>query len=170
MKRIAIRIVLALVAVVAILGLVGLALNPEVHADVNIRIERPPAKVFAVVADMESISKWSSEAGGDIKVQKISDQPKRYKALASGMESTWEILEEQPPRLLRSRMESHSLGVSGQWRTEIDPASGGAASELRHHVTMHFSNPWMRVVSRMMDANKEEAKTLRELKQYLESH
>jgi uncharacterized protein YndB with AHSA1/START domain len=169
MKRIIIRTLIAIVAVVALLGLVGLALDPGVNADVSIKIARPPEKVFAVLADMESIPKWSSEGGKDFKVVKVSDQPKRFRATMDGIESSWEILEEVPPRLMRSRMEAHTMGVSGEWRTEVAPADGGASSQIHHQVAMKFSNPWLRVLSRMMDANKEEAKTLEELKRYLES-
>jgi uncharacterized membrane protein len=163
---------LLLVAGASIIGLglltggIGLLLDPVVHAHVTTEIAQPPEKVYALLADMESVGKWSPEVG---KVERIGDNPPRYKASAGPMESVWTVVEAQPPRLLRSRMEGHSMSVSGDWRTQIEPTASGG-SRVDHRVAMEFHNPWLRVLSRMMDVNQEEAKTLADLKRYLESH
>ena len=167
MKRILIRGLIALVALVALAGLIGLTLDPMVHADISVDIASPPEKVYALIADIESLPKWSSEPA--MQLERVSEQPRKYKVKISGMESTWEVIEEQPARLFRSRMESHTMGISGDWRTAIQPL-GGSGSQIHHQVAMRFGNPWMRVMGHVMDMNKEEAKTLGELKRYLEAH
>jgi carbon monoxide dehydrogenase subunit G len=156
-----------LAALIALTGIAGLLMNPVIHTKVSIEIAKPPAQVFALLRDMESINKWANVDGADFKVVKISDSPKQYKGSAAGMESTWEEVEATEPKFLHTRMIGHTMNVSGDWRTSIESSTAG--SRVTNEIDMQFGNPFFRVMGHLMDSQAEEMKTLTALKKYLEA-
>jgi hypothetical protein len=169
-KKLLLRGLAVLAALIAITGIAGMLLNPTIHTKVSIEITRPPAQVFALLRDMESMPKWASaESPQEEKMTmvKLSDSPRKFKASVSGMESTWEEVEALEPKFLHTRMLGHSMDVTGDWRTSIDATTTG--SRLTNEVDMRFGNPFFRVVGHLMDSQGEEMKTLTALKKYLEA-
>jgi carbon monoxide dehydrogenase subunit G len=158
-----------LAALVALTGIAGLLMNPVIHTKVSIEISKPPAQVFALVRDMESVEKWADFEPGQEKMTmvKLSDSPRKYKANAGGMESTWEEVEAREPAFLHTRMLGHSMNVSGDWRTNIEATAVG--SRVTNEIDMRFGNPFFRVIGHLMDSQAEEMKTLKALKKYLEA-
>lgn len=166
MKKIVLYGLSGIVALIALTGIAGLLLNPVVHTKVSIEIAKPPAQVFALIRDMESVGKWTP-AEEKISMVKLSDSPRRYKANAGGMESTWEEVEAREPAFLHTRMQGQSMNVSGDWRFHLDPTNTG--TRLTNEIDMRFGNPFFRVIGHLMDSQAEEMKTLTALKKYLEA-
>lgn len=156
-----------LAAIIALTGIAGMMMNPVIHTTAAIDIARPPATVFALLRDMESVNKWANVDGADFKVVKISDTPKRYKSSVAGMESTCEEVEAVEPNFLHTRVAGQTVDVSGEWRTSIEPTASG--SHVTNKIAMRFGNPFFRVMGHLMDSHAEEMKTMVALKKYLEA-
>jgi uncharacterized protein YndB with AHSA1/START domain len=167
-KKVLLYVIGGIVGLVAVIGIVGMLLDPVIHFQVSIDIARPPAQVFALVRDLASVEKWATSEAGIEKMTmvKIGDSPRKYKATAGGMESMWEEIEAVEPRFLHTRM-TGEMSVSGDWRTSIEPITTG--SRITNEIDMRFGNPFFRVLGHLMDSQAEERKMLGALKKYLEA-
>jgi uncharacterized protein YndB with AHSA1/START domain len=147
-------------------GLAGLFLPAAVSASASVEIARPPEVVWALLSDPMKTSEW---AGDEIvKVELLRPaEPRRYRYTGSMGSAIYEEVISDAPRRLKTRVIESDMGMGGQWDIRIEPAAGG--SRVRVEMSMELSNPWFRLLASIMDASRQEEKTLLKLKRHLES-
>jgi hypothetical protein len=97
-----IGIVVALVALVGIVALIGYFLPVKHEASRSAEFNRPPADVFALIADLPNYPSWWPE--GTVKVAVVESTP--------------------PTRFVTKIVEETAFG--GTWTMEIVPTPGGS--------------------------------------------
>lgn len=116
------RIALALVALVALVWIVGSTRPVDHRARTQARLTHGPDEVWAVIADFERWPEWNSS------VQRVERLPDRNGQTILNVVSDWGTAEtavaaSTPPRLLVTEMDAG--GFRGRWIHELDPAPGG---------------------------------------------
>jgi len=164
-KRMLLLAVAGLVGLGAVVYVGGLTRPELVEANASIEIAKPPDYVFDLVADPRRQKDWFSGVGT---VEILSQQPLRYRISAGGATAEMESTFVDRPKRVVTRSLSHSMGMSGEWETAFEPTAGG--TRVTHRARMNFTSPWLRAMTLVVDANKEELSTLEALKRYAESH
>lgn len=152
-----------MVLLIATIFVAGLLRSPEFTAQAAVDIARSPQQVFTFLINGQNLPQWSPAIE---KVEKLSDQPLRFRVTSQGASNDIEYFDLQPPRSFASRTAMPAMGVSGVWRIQIEPSTIG--SRVVSTVNMRIDSAAWRALAQFMDANAEERKTLEALKQFLE--
>ncbi len=153
------------IALVGIVYCIGLTRPELVQAKASIDIAKPVPYVFDLVADPRKQKDWF--AGID-SIEILSESPLRYRMNAGGHAGEIEVTRLEPQRRVATKTLTHTMGMGGEWDTRFEAIPAG--TRIHHEARLHFSNPLLRVMALVMDANQEELSTLVALKKYAESH
>lgn len=145
--------------------LIGLSRPELVLANCEIEIQKPVPYVFELVANPMKTKDWYSEIES---VEILSEQPLRYRMTSGGVSGDMETTLLEPNQRVVTKTLAHAMGMSGEWDTRFSATATG--TKIVHSARMNFSNPFLRFMTVIMDANQEEMKTLLALKRYAESH
>lgn len=136
-----------LVAVVAVVALVG-ALLPAGHvAARTARYSRPPEAVWAAITDLEAAPSWRP---GITKMERLPDRGGKPVWRESGRfgDMTFEVTELDPPRRMVTTIADPDLPFSGRWTYDVRPAGQGSELTVTEEGEVH--NPIFRFMSRFV--------------------
>lgn len=145
MRRTLIAIPLALLALIAALGVWGVTLPREHRSASRVVIAAPPEAVYAVMRDLGTMATWWPE------IERITpivgnDGWERWTETMDGFEVTFIVAEEEPPFRFITRIEGdEDAAFGGTWTYEALLARGGGATVT---VTEEgwVKNPYFRVM------------------------
>ena len=145
--RIALWIGLGLVSLVAVIAIVGWLLPVGHVASRTAAVGRPPADVYALVADVASYSQWWS---GISKVEMLPAEPGvvRFREHMTSGAVVMEVVEAVPPQRFVTRIADPDQPFGGTWTFEIAPAPHG--SRLRISEDGEIYNPLFRFMARFV--------------------
>ncbi|MGH9311030.1 MAG: SRPBCC family protein [Vicinamibacterales bacterium] len=146
MLRTAILVAGALGILVLIVVAFGYALPVGHVASVDRAFGQPPARVFAVIHDVERYPAWRS----DVKqVQIVERTPAlRWREVGSNGTITFEVQEAVNPSRLVTRIADRSLPFGGTWMFVLTPEGSGTRVAITEHGEVY--NPIFRVMSRFV--------------------
>jgi len=121
--------------------------------------------VFELFANPLRMKDWYPEVDS---VEIVSQQPLRYRMTAGGITGEMETTVLAPNEHIVTKSLPNAMGMSCEWDTRLSPTATG--TRIVHTAHMKFSSPFLRFLMSLMDANKEELKTLESMKRYAESH
>jgi len=150
--KIALIIVLGLVALIGLVLVIGSALPRQHRATSSITLQKSPEEVWAVVRDLGSLQgTWK-----DLKsARRLPDEAGRevWEQNAGGFPMRLIVEEATPPRRLVTRIDAPpDAAFGGTWTYQIEPAG----SETRLSVTEdgYVSNPMFRVMMYAMGVHR----------------
>jgi len=125
--------------------LIGLCLDRDHVASVTFTLHRPPAEVFAVIADHQGAAKWRSD------LQAVEVQPPvagRARFLERGANGpiAFEVVRSEPPALHELRIADDTLAFGGGWRFEL--SADGSGTRVVITEDGFVKNPIFRTLSR----------------------
>lgn len=118
--KIVLGIVLVVIAIIAIVLAIGAALPRKHSASRSRLVHQSPANVYAIVRDVANAPQWRSEV---TRVEML--EPTRFREHAKYRVVTYDIIDDQPARLLTTRIADKDLGYSGSWTYRFAPENGG---------------------------------------------
>lgn len=143
-------IVGVLVALVAVLALVG-AMRPADHvATITVRMNSTVRAVWTVVSDFEKVPTWFSEVTS---VERIADVDGKsaYREKYGGFAVTNVVRTWDPPhRFVREILPAGAF--SGTWTVELAPEGNGTKITVTEHG--HVGNPLFRAMMMFSDNRK----------------
>ena len=114
------KIAILIVAILAIVPVVG-ALLPKAHvASKSIVLPRSPQEVYSVIRAVERAPEWRSEV---TRVEVLSAN--RFREHGKHGAVTYDIVEDEPARRFVTRIADTNLGYSGSWTYAIEPLPQG---------------------------------------------
>ena len=113
-----------LVAVMALVALVGSLLPRDHVAARRARLPRPPAEVWAVIRDVARAPEWRAD------LERVETLPPaagraRFREVGSQGAITLEVVEELAPSRLVTRIADEGLPFGGSWTFELQPSGDG---------------------------------------------
>jgi uncharacterized protein YndB with AHSA1/START domain len=144
--RAALLVVGALVAIVAIVTVIGYSL-PRAHtASREAAFADPPDQVFAVLQDVERYATWRSDVE---RVEVIARTPApRWREHGGNDTITFEVQESQAPTRLVTRIADPSLPFGGRWTYALTADGAGTRLTITEHGDVY--NPIFRFLSRFV--------------------
>jgi hypothetical protein len=146
MRKWILAVVVGLVALVTIVTLVGLALPIGHRAQRTTVVSRPPADVFAAIADFTRYPDWRPD------VRRVSVEGAGVGALvreeSGGDTLTYRVEVYDPPSRLVTRIADESLSFGGSWTYELRAMSAGTELTITENGEVY--NPIFRVLSRFV--------------------
>lgn len=126
---IALYIVGGIVALVAILFIIGLTL-PRTHLASSVAtFHQPPEKLWAAISDFPSMPGWAPGVASVERMPDLNGHPVWAQIGKMGrMPLELEVVE--PPHKLVGRIAADNLGFGGKWTYVITPAEGGATMTI----------------------------------------
>jgi hypothetical protein len=118
--KIAIVTVAVIVAIAAIVMLIGASLPKRHSASRSLVVKHDRRAVYNVVRDVESAPRWRD---GVRKVEILNDKSFREHSKMGVV--TYEIVEDVPASKFITRIVDRDLGYSGSWTWVFDDAPGG---------------------------------------------
>ncbi|HSC26280.1 MAG TPA: SRPBCC family protein [Vicinamibacterales bacterium] len=113
-----------LVAVIAIVAIIGAALPRSHTASRSTRINGSPQAIWAAITEVEAFPDWRSDVK---KVERLQDRDGRPVWVEEGPTGrmTLAVERSEPPRLLVLRIADPDLPYGGTWTYELSPQPGG---------------------------------------------
>lgn len=138
------RIVFALVGIVAVMWVFGMML-PRDHMATRVgHYQVPPEQVWAALTDIEAMPSWRIGLKSVTRLPDKNGLPVHTENTSAG-KMTFETTVMDPPRRLVRGMRS-DLPFGGTWTFDVAPAADG--STLRITENGYVTNPFFRFVSR----------------------
>lgn len=167
---------IVLIVLVAVLGVVGLFLPSEVNVERHVRIDAPPAEVYAVVSDFSHFNAWSpwhamdpdatytmSGTPGTVgsRMTWASDKPE----VGAGSQTVTALT---PPQRVEVALDFGEQGAAESYY-RLTPADGGTDLTWGFDVDLG-GNPYMHYFALVMDSmlGPDYERGLEELKRYIE--
>ena len=153
-----------LLFLIAVVVGVGLLLPVSHQASRSVRISRPPAEVFALIADFERHPEWRT----DVRRVTVEGTGVGAKVREESGGDTLRLRVEawEPPGRLRMRIDDPALPFGGTWTYTLRPVDGG--TELTVVEDGEVYNPVFRFMSRfVLGHDATIARYLADLKQRL---
>jgi uncharacterized protein YndB with AHSA1/START domain len=140
------RIVVALVALVALALLAGYLL-PAAHVAARAaEFRATPARVYDVVSDFAKYPEWRTGVTKVDVATRSGEAPLVTEHTSAGViPYSLEVI--QPPSKLVMRIADPNLGFGGTWTFEIFPNDSGSELVITEHGEIH--NPFFRVMSKL---------------------
>lgn len=136
-----------LVAVVAIVILVGTLLPRDHVASLTTRIAATPDAAWQAVTNLEGQTSWRTGLQRVEVLPGVDGKPAWREHLAD-MALTMVIDEAQPPRRLVTRIADTNLPFGGSWEYDIQPDGAGSRVTITERGSVY--NPVFRFVSRFV--------------------
>lgn len=137
--------VMALVAIVILIAIIGMTL-PQAHlASRRARFRQTPQALFEVIAGPVD---WRSNVTRIEQLPSINGRQRWKEFDQRGDGVTYELVDSTPPLRRITRIADDTLPFGGSWTLEVAPAPGG--STLRITERGEVKNPIFRFVSRFI--------------------
>ena len=145
--RILLWIGLGLVSLVAVVAVVGWLLPVGHVASRSASVNRPPADVYALVADVASYAQWWSDIST---VEMLPADPGivRFREHMTTGPVVMEVAEAVPPQRFVTRIADPDQPFGGTWTFEIAPENGGSRLTITERGEVY--NPIFRFMSRFI--------------------
>ena len=130
---------------VALVLVIGYLLPVGHEASAETTVDRPPARVFALLTDVAGFPRWRSDVKS---VDLVAPDPPRWVEHGSNGDIAFESVERDPPRRLVTRIADRSLPFGGTWTYELTPAGSGTRLRITEHGEVF--NPVFRFMSRFV--------------------
>jgi uncharacterized protein YndB with AHSA1/START domain len=141
------RLVFALIGVVAIIAAFG-ALLPRDHVASRIgTYQVPPDKVWAAIADVDAMPSWRIGLKSVTRLPDANGMPAHIEDTAAGKLKI-ETQAMEPPRKLVNRIGGDNLPFGGTWTFDVTPTADG--STVRITENGYVTNPIFRFVARFV--------------------
>lgn len=140
-------VVAGVVALVALVALIGSRL-PKTHAATReAQLPAPPDAVWQAITEVEAFPAWRTDVS---RVERLTDRAGKKTWVEHGGNGriTFTVDRAEPPRLLVSRIADPDLPFGGTWTYEIAPVPGG--STLRITENGEIYNPFFRFMARFV--------------------
>ncbi len=124
MKRV-LLVLAAVVALVAVVWLVGSSMPKEHVASRKARYRQPPEAIWAAITDLEAMPAWRKDLRSIKRLPDKNGRPAWVETVGTGV-IPLEVDEMTPPRRLVTRIAGADLPFGGTWTFEIEPVEGGA--------------------------------------------
>jgi carbon monoxide dehydrogenase subunit G len=139
------RVVFALIGIVAIMWVFGMML-PRDHVASRIgHYQVPPDKVWAALTDIDAMPSWRIGLKSVTRLPDKNGLPVHVEDTSAG-KMTFETTLMDPPKRLVRGMGSDKLPFGGTWTFDVAPAADG--STLRITENGYVTNPFFRFVAR----------------------
>ncbi len=140
-----ITIVVGLLAVVAIVALVGVLL-PQSHVATRSRtFPQSSERVFTAISDVRNYANWRP---GVREVTVLSDSPLRWREDGSNGKIEFELTSSDPPKRQVVTIASKELPFGGRWEYDLAPDGTGTRLTVREHGEVY--NPIFRFMARFI--------------------
>lgn len=144
----AVSLVVALVAIILVVG----ALLPKSHvASRSTRLPSPPERVWDAITTVDDFPRWRADvraverldaAGGARRWREHESADKRDRGI------TYEVTEATPPRRLVTRIADRDLPFGGRWEYDLAPDGSGTRLTITERGEVY--NPLFRFMSRFV--------------------
>jgi uncharacterized protein YndB with AHSA1/START domain len=134
-----------LVAIVAVIVLVGYLLPVGHVASRSARFHQPPDSVWAAITNVTAYPTWRTDVTN---VDPLPPENGRARWIeeGGGQRITFEVAESDAPRRLVVRIADAGLPFGGTWTYVLDPADGGARLAITENGEVY--NPIFRFMAR----------------------
>ncbi len=140
-------IVVGLLAVVAIVALVGV-LIPQSHVATRSRtFPHSSERVFTAISDVRNYASWRP---GVREVTVLSDNPLRWREDGSNGKVEFELTSSDPPRRQVVTIASKDLPFGGRWEYDLAPDGTGTGTRLTLSEHGDVYNPIFRFMARFV--------------------
>jgi uncharacterized protein YndB with AHSA1/START domain len=145
-------LILVLLVVVAIVG----ALLPRNHeASRSLVLNAPPEEVFRVIADFEHAATWRRDIQRTEILGSVNGHL-RFREHRQHGATTYDVLRQEPPRILVTEIVDRDLGYSGSWTFSLVPEEGGTRLTIEErgevsNVIFRFMSRYVLDYTRTMD-------------------
>jgi uncharacterized protein YndB with AHSA1/START domain len=137
----------SLVALVALIAIVGLLL-PRNHVETrSATVAAPPERVFAIVTNVADYPRWRRSLSA-IEVQPPVDGRLRWVEVSGGDRLPLEIVERDAPRRVVTRITDPALPFGGTWTFELAPDGQGTRVTITERGEIR--NPIFRALARFV--------------------
>jgi uncharacterized protein YndB with AHSA1/START domain len=134
-----------LVALVAVVAIIGAALPKEHVASRSMVYKQPPEVVFGVITDFGNYGAWRKDVERVEMLEPSSGMP-RFREVGSNGVIAMEVVEMQAPRRLVVRIADPELPFGGRWVYELEAAAEGTRLKITEEGEVY--NPIFRFVSK----------------------
>jgi hypothetical protein len=135
-----------LLAIIAVVVVVGYALPVAHVASGDVTLPQPPERVFAALTDVERYPSWRSDVKS-VELLSSSAAP-RWREHGSNGDITFERMEVQAPSRIVTRIADTDLAFGGSWTYELKPEGGGTRLTITERGEVY--NPVFRFMSRFV--------------------
>jgi len=140
--------VAAVIALVALMALVGAFLPRDHRATSTITLRQPPDSVWQAVRDLGGVTAWWREMTESVRLPD-KDGHEAWRQKVGGFDLPLVVLESQPPRRLVTKVDSPAgAAFGGTWTYELTPDSGGTRISVTE--AGWIANPIFRFMSRFL--------------------
>jgi len=122
----------------------GLALPATTSVQREAFFRDPPAKVHALISDIQAQAEWRSDIG---RVEVSADGSSWTEFVRDGSKISFRRIESRPGVLFAIGYSS-TLGFEGTWRANLAPASGGTRAQFLEEVTI--ASPFTRAIGQLV--------------------
>ncbi len=131
-----------LVALIAVVALIGLMLPKSHRATRMASFSQPPEVIFAAITGPQD---WRGVASTELAPQ---NGHRMWREQSGHRAITFEEVASDPPRLYRSQIADKNLPFSGTWTWELAPTSAGCTCRITEEGDV--TNPIFRFVSQFI--------------------
>lgn len=146
------RIFVLVIFVVGIVLVIGLALPAHTTHTRTITLKQPPAKVFAVLADVQNMPKWNRNMVKVEMLPPVDGKETTRQTFKDGMVMTITTTESSPPAYLIREIGDARAPFSGSWRYGITAIPNGSQVALTEQSNVR--NPFFRVMVKIFGPTK----------------
>ena len=143
--RILFYIVAVLVAIIAVIAIVGYFLPQDHVASREASIEGDPAALFGIITDVGRYSEWRSDVS---RIEVLGSAPLRWREHAGSDVITYEATVVKPPHLFVVRIADPDLPFGGTWSYEMNSDGGRTRVTITERGEVY--NPIFRFMSRFV--------------------
>jgi uncharacterized protein YndB with AHSA1/START domain len=163
------RILVIVVALIALIFAIGFLLPAHTTHTRTIQLKQPPEKVFAVLADIPNMPKWNRNMEKVEVLAPVDGKETTRQTFKGGMDMIITTTESSPPNHLVRTLGDSSGPFSGSWTYEIAPTSDGG-SQVALTEQSEIPNPFFRFMVKLFGPTKYMDEHLEDLgKQFGES-
>ena len=162
-----VRVLVALVVVVAVIGGVGMLLPSGHVVAVRMDVRAPAERVFEVVSDVARGPEWRSGLTA-VEIVSAAGAPLRWRETMASGTITMVHESTDPPRRLVSRIDDPDLPFGGRWIYDLVPAADGTTLTITEEGEVY--NPFFRFFSRFVFGHYQTLETYsRDLARHLDA-
>ena len=139
-----------LIALVALIALVGAFLPRDHRATSTITLHQRPDSVWKAVRDLGGITAWWPEMKEAVRLPD-KDGHEVWRQKVSGFDMPLVVLESEPPRRLVTQIDSpRGAAFGGTWTYELAPTPDGGGTRISVTEAGWIANPIFRFMSRFL--------------------
>jgi hypothetical protein len=148
----AIRIVVALLTLVAILCVIAFLLPVRTEHTRTIEVHQTPEAIFAVLSDVQKLPDWNRNVKAVTVLPPIDGKEASRQTFKDGMAVIIVTSESLAPTHLVREMRDNSAPFSGSWSYEIAPTNDGSKVAITEK--SEIKNPFFRLMVQLFGPTK----------------